>query len=63
VLTKIVKRLVDRNHERIGDGFASFRSLLYGKDGKKINIKSKKGGAGKNKHGHKKPEDKRTSNN
>jgi hypothetical protein len=63
VLTKIVKKLVEENHLRMGKGFLAFRSLVYDKDGKKINIKAKKGAGGKNKHGYKKPEDKRTSNN
>jgi len=62
VLTKIVKRLVDHNHVRMGDGFRAFRSLVYDKDGKKINLKSKKGTGNKNKYGHKRPEDKKPSN-
>jgi len=47
----------------MGQGFLAFRSLLYDKDGKKINIKTKKGAGSKNKHGYKKPEEKRTSSN
>jgi hypothetical protein len=62
-LTKIVKRLIEENHIRQGEGFSAFKGLLYDKDGKKINIKNKKGAGGKNKHGSKKPEDKKTSNN
>ena len=63
VLTKKVKKLIEVNHEKMGKGFAAFRSLVYDKDGKKINIKAKKGAGSKSKHGYKKPEDKRTSNN
>jgi hypothetical protein len=59
-MTKIVKRLVDRNQEKMGSGFSGFRGLLYDKDGKKINVKKK--GTGGKKNGTKKPEDKRTSN-
>jgi hypothetical protein len=44
-------------------GFGAFRSLVYDKDGKKINVKNKKGAGSKNKHGSKKPDEKRTSNN
>ena len=63
ILTKIVKRLVEFNHTRMAAGLGTFRSLVYDKDGKKINVKNKKGAGSKNKNGSKKPDEKRTSNN